>query len=108
MGAEDQEAIRNLITAFAEVYFYRDNADALRPFLADSFEGDAELYTDSSPVSDFKIKGLYDMDPRILEEGVYIISLEYRDSGADALRYVTFGLVKQADNWKVLWYGVEG
>lgn len=108
LGAEDQEAIRNLITAFAEVYFYRDNADALRPFLADSFEGDAELYTDSGPVSDFKIKGLYDMDPRILEEGVYIISLEYRDSGADALRYVTFGLVKQADDWKVLWYGVEG
>ena len=104
---EDQKEIQNIITEFAEFYFQKD-ADSLKRYLSDSFDGDLTVYEGSGTASHFTIKGLYAMDEQRLREGSYIVSLEFKDSTqADSFLYLTFEFVRQGDGWKIQWYGLE-
>lgn len=107
LSMEDQREIQNVITEFAGFYFQKD-ADSLKRYLSESFDGDITVYEGSGIASHFTIKGLYAMDEKRLKEGNYIISLEFRDSAqADSFWYLTFGFVRQEDGWKIQWYGLE-
>ncbi len=104
---EDQKEIQNIITEFAAFYFQKD-ADSLKRYLSDSFDGDLTVYEGSGTASHFTIKGLYAMDEQRLREGSYIVSLEFKDSTqADSFLYLTFEFVRQGDGWKIQWYGLE-
>lgn len=108
LEAEDCRKIRTVLDAFAEAYFDGD-ADAIRKLLADTYEGEADLYEGTGVISDLTMKGLSDADEKKMENGKYHVSIEFRDSTyEDMFLYLTVIVVKEEDDWKIQFYGVEG
>lgn len=108
LEAEDCQKIRTVLDAFAEAYFDGD-ADAIRKFLADTYEGEIDLYEGTGVISDLTVKGLSDVDEKKMENGKYNVSIEFRDSTyEDMFLYLTVIVVKEEDDWKIQFYGVEG
>ena len=108
LGEEECQEIKDMIYEFSTAYFNYD-ADGVRKFLADTFEGDVEVYDNTGETSDFTVKGLSDTDEKKIENGTCRASLEFRDSNyEDMFLYVSFILVKENDEWKIQSYGVEG
>lgn len=104
---EDCEEIRSVVNGFAAAYF-DGNADAVQDFLANTYQGEIDLYESAGTVSDLTVKGLSDADEKRIENGSCVVSLEFRDSSyEDMFLYLTF-VLRQEDNWKVQFYGVEG
>lgn len=104
---EDCEEIRSVVNGFASAYF-DGNADAVQDFLASTYQGEIDLYESAGTVSDLTVKGLSDADEKRIENGSCVVSLEFRDSSyEDMFLYLTF-VLRQEDNWKVQFYGVEG
>lgn len=105
LGAADHQEIQSIVDEFAVAYFDGD-ADTIRKFLADTYEGNISTYQGTGTISDLTVKGLSDVDEQRTEN---VVSLEYRDSdNADTFRYLTFTFVRQEDDWKIQFYGMEG
>lgn len=108
LGAEDCQKIRSVLEAFAEAYFDGD-IDTIQKFLVSTYEGEIEIYKGTGAISDLTVKGLSDADEKKIENGKCNVSIEFRDSNyEDMFLYLTFILVKEQDDWKIEFYGVEG
>lgn len=108
LGTEDCQKIRTVLDAFAEAYF-DGNVDAIQKFLASTYEGEIDIYEDTGVISDLTVKGLSDADEKKIENGKCNVSMEFRDSNyEDMFLYLTFIFVKEEDDWKIQFYGVEG
>lgn len=108
LGAEDCQKIRSALEAFAESYFDGD-VDAVKKFLAGTYEGEVEIYEGTGMISDLTVKGLSDTDEKKIENGKCNASIEFRDSNyEDMFLYLTFILVKEQGEWKIQFYGMEG
>lgn len=104
-GASDSKALSETAEAFAAAYFAGD-ADALGAYLADTFEGKAETYSGPGTVTVMAVRGP-GTDEELPVGSKKDISIEFQDSTEDSYTYLTLGFVKQADGWKVQWYGLE-
>lgn len=108
LGAEDCQKIRTVLETFAKSYFDGD-ADSIQKFLASTYEGKVDIYEGTGAISDLTVKGLSDTDEKKIENGKCNVSIEFRDSNyKDTFLYLTFILVKEQDDWKIQFYGVEG
>lgn len=108
LGDEDCQKIRTVLDAFAEAYF-NGNVDTIQKFLASTYEGGMDIYEGTGTISDLTAKGLSDSDEKKIENGKCNVSLEFRDSNyEDMFLYLTFILVKEENDWKIQFYGVEG
>lgn len=107
----DQDEIRAVIEAFSNAYF-GGNAEALRPLLAASFEGNIDVYEgiseESGTISELRAKGLPGEDGQPIGDGPYEVWLEFRDSSYDNFWYVNFLFVRENGSWKIQFYGLEG
>lgn len=107
-GAEDYQKISTAAETFAQAYFNKDAADVLK-CLADTYEGEADIYESTGTISDLTVKGLSDIDEEEMENGTCNVSIEFRDSNyEDMFLYLTCNLVKEQGEWKVQSYGIEG
>lgn len=108
LGAAERQGIRNIVDEFAAAYF-NGNVGTMQKFLASTYEGKISAYEGTGTISDLTVKGLSDADEHRTGDGSYVVSLEYRDSNsADTFRYLTFTFVRQEDDWKIQFYGLEG
>lgn len=108
LQAKDCEEIRSIMNEFASAYF-DGNADTIQTFLASTYNGQIEIYESAGEVSDLTLKGLSDTDEKKIENGNYVVSIEFRDSCyEDMFLYLTCMLSRQEDSWKIQYYGVEG
>lgn len=105
---EADEQITKIVNEFAEAYFSGD-AQSIRKFLADSYEGDIEVYQEDGRITDLLIKGLPGRSGQDIGDKTCEVSLEYRDSNlGDTFRYLTISFIRQKDSWKIQFYGLEG
>lgn len=104
-GSTEAEALGETAEAFAVAYFGGDG-DALRAYLADSFEGKAETYEGPGTAQILAVRGP-GTDENLPVGSTKEISVEFLDSTEDSYTYLTLGFVKQAEGWKVQWYGLE-
>ncbi len=103
----DEQEIRRITEEFAAAYFDGD-AEGIRIFLSVPFEGDIEVYTGTGTISEISLKGLEDTGEQE-NESVQIVFVEYMDSSiGDSYRYLTLKFVRQENEWKVQFYGIEG
>lgn len=104
----DCQEIRNVVDEFAAAFFGGDR-DSVRRFLADTYEGEVDLYQGPGVISDLTVKGLSEADEKKIDNGRCVVSLEFRDSSyEDMFLYLTFVFARQEDGWKIQSYGVEG
>lgn len=102
LQAEDSLEIRAVVESFARAYF-DGSIDVMQQFLASTYEGETDPYESTGTVSDLTVKGLSD------NGGKYNVSLEFRDSSyEDMFLYLTVMLVREENEWKIQFYGVEG
>ncbi len=107
LADEDCQEIRTIVDEFAAAYF-SGNVDVMQKFLSSTYAGKIDRYEGTGFVSDFTVKGLSDTDDKKIDNGTYVVFLEFRDSDyEDMFLYLTVGLVKQDNNWKIQSYGVE-
>lgn len=105
---ETDEEITKIVNEFAEAYFSGD-ARSIRKFLADSYEGDMEVYLGDGRITDILIKGLPGRGGQDIDGKTCEVSLEYRDSELEnTFRYLTISFIRQKDSWKIQFYGLEG
>lgn len=108
LADQDCQEIQDMVDQFAKAYF-DGNADAIRKFLVNTYEGEIDTYQSTGKISDFTVKGLSDTDEKKIEHGTYTASLEFKDSNQeDMFHYLTFLLSRQGDSWKIQSYGLEG
>ncbi len=108
LAAEDFQKIRTVLDEFAKAYF-NGNADDIQGFLASTYEGEIDIYEGTGTISDLTVRELSNADKEKIENGKCSISIEFRDSNyEDMFLYLTSILVKEDDNWKIQFYGVEG
>lgn len=103
--ASESEELYRVMEAFADAYFGGD-ADGLRKYLADGFEGQIETYEGPGSVERLATRGL-GTDESLPVGSTRDLSLEFQDSTEDSYTYLSAGLVKQENGWKVQWYGLE-
>ncbi len=107
-GAEDYQKISTAAETFAQAYFNKDAAAVLK-CLADTYEGEADIYESTGTISDLTVKGLSNADEKKIEDGRCNVSIEFRDSNyEDMFLYLTCNLVKEQGEWKIQSYGIEG
>lgn len=105
---EVDEQITRIVDEFAEAYFSGD-AQTIRKFLVDSYEGDIEIYQEDGMITNLLIKGLPGRNGQDIRDKTCEVSLEYRDSNLeDTFRYLTISFIRQKDSWKIQFYGLEG
>ena len=105
---EDRQKIRVVLENFAEAYFDGD-VDAVKKFLASTYEGQIDIYEGTGTVSDLTVKGLPDANAKKIENGECNVSIQFRDSSyEDMFLYLSCTLVKEQGDWKIQFYGVEG
>lgn len=92
---------------FVTAYFKRD-AEGIQRLLAVPFEWDIEAYSGTGTISKVSFKGLTDIGEK--ENGdVQVVSVEFTDSDfGDSRRYLTLEFIKQENEWKIQFYGLEG
>lgn len=105
--SSDGQKIKDIAEKFAAAYFNGD-ADSIQSFLTVPFDWDIEVYTGSGTISEVTVKGLTDIGEP--ENGdVQVVSVEYRDSEIeDSYRYLTLEFIRQENEWKIQFYGIEG
>lgn len=108
LGTKDRQKIRAVLDAFAQAYFDGD-ADAVQKFLAGTYEGEIDTYEGTGTISGFTVKGLTEADEKDMKNGKCSVSMEFKDSSyEDMFLYLTVSLVKEKDDWKIQFFGVEG
>lgn len=105
--SSDGQKIKRIAEEFITAYFNGDT-DSIQSFLSAPFEWDIEVYTGTGTISEISLKGLADIGE--IENGsVQVVSIEYRDSDiGDSYRYLTLEFIKQENEWKIQFYGIEG
>lgn len=108
--SEDAVEINDVSVAFASAYFAGDKEE-MRKYLADSYEGDIDVYSDgdAGPEGMIALKGLEDVGEAAVAVGdTRIVSLECSMAGmGEGLLYLTLEMEKQEEGWKILFYGLE-
>ncbi len=96
------------VTEFANAYFAKDQ-ELVESCLAESFSGEVNTYyAASEDVYISAIKGLSDIRTNDVDT-IFVVSVEYKETiDADYFRYLTLEIVKETDDWKVQFYGIEG
>lgn len=108
LSPEDCQEIRTIVDEFSAAYF-AGNRDVIKKFLAGSYEGEIDTFESTGTISDLTVKGLSDDDRKEIENGRYVVSLEFRDSTCeDMLLYITVILIREEGSWKIQFYGLEG
>lgn len=106
--SEDAMEIGDIASDFSRAYFDGDQEE-LGKFLADSYDGDIEIYPDAEPkvAGMTAVKGLEDIgESRIGDTQVVSLECDRANTG-EGLLYLTLEMVKQEDGWKVYFYGLE-
>lgn len=106
--SEDAVEISNVSNAFALAYFAGEKEE-MRKYLADSYEGDIDVYSDgdAGPEGMMALKGLEDVGEAAVGD-THIVSLECSMAGMEeGLLYLTLEVEKQEEGWKILSYGLE-
>ena len=107
VGAIRDLTLNEVSSIVASAYFSQD-ADIIRSFLSSDFVGDSIDVSPWSQISVFKVKGADD-ETIDRADGEKIVSIEFRNPDyPDSFVYLTIGLVKENDEWRVRWYGLEG
>ena len=105
---ENNLAIEDIVNAFAAAYFAAD-ADTIQQYLINPYEWTIDVYNNpdqADEVNIIEIKGIPDnLAGNIGDECV--VSLEFKNPGEDSYTYLTIELVKDADSWKIKYYGLE-
>ena len=97
--SKDIRELEDIMTVFCEAYFAGDE-DTIKQYLAESFQGEIEIFDMGEPEIR-GIKGNSIMDDKCL------LYLEFRASGEDSLTYLDVNFIKENDDWKVSWFGLE-
>lgn len=106
--SEDAMEIGTVASDFSRAYFDGDQEE-LGKFLADSYDGDVEVYPDAEPkvVGMTAVRGLEDIgESQIGDTGVVSVACDRADTG-EGLLYLTLEMIKQENGWKVSFYGLE-
>lgn len=106
--SEDAMEIGDIASDFSRAYFDGDQEE-LRKYLADSYDGDIEIYPDAEPkvAGMTAVKGLEDIGESQIGD-TQVVSLECdRANTGEGLLYLTLEMVKQENGWKVYFYGLE-
>ena len=106
--SEDAMEIGNIASDFSRAYFDGDQEE-LGKFLADSYDGDIEIYPDAEPkvAGMTAVKGLENIgESRIGDTQVVSLECDRANTG-EGLLYLTLEMVKQENGWKVYFYGLE-
>lgn len=106
--SEDAIEIGTVASDFSRAYF-DGNQEELGKFLADSYDGDVEIYPDAEPkvVGMTAVRGLEDIgESQIGDTKVVSVACDRADMG-EGLLYLALEMVKQENGWKVSFYGLE-
>lgn len=106
--SEDAIEIGTVASDFSRAYF-DGNQEELGKFLADSYDGDVEIYPDAEPkvVGMTAVRGLEDIgESQIGDTKVVSVACDRADTG-EGLLYLALEMVKQENGWKVSFYGLE-
>lgn len=104
---QDREDLHQLAVDFASAYFAQD-VDAIASFLSTDFTGDPKEVSPWEGVDAFTIKGV-DAISTERDNGVKMISVEFRNPDyPDSFLYLTVEFAKQAEEWKIQSYYLEG
>lgn len=102
--SEDGIKVKNVIEEFSNAYF-NGNKKGIKKFLTTSYKKDIEIYDFSDKASNITLKGL----ENIKNGKTCTASLEFKTSPeSDTFMYLTIELIKQSNNWKISFYGLEG
>lgn len=105
--SKDAIKIKKITEDFSNAYFNR-NKKNLKKFLTSPYKWSIDTYTESGKISDITLKGLDNIGNE-KNGNTCTVSLEFRNiSNSDTFCYLTIELVKQAGNWKISFYGIEG
>ena len=84
------------------------DVDIIHSFLSSDFEGDPKDVSPWNRIDMVKVKGADD-ETIDRDDGEKIVSVEFQNPDyPDSFVYLTIGLVKENDEWRVRWYGLEG
>lgn len=105
--SKDAIKIKKVVEDFSNAYF-NGNKKNLKKFLTSPYKWSIDTYTESGKISDMTLKGL-DTIGNEKPGNICTVSLEFRNSNnSDTFWYLTIQLIKQAGNWKISSYGIEG
>lgn len=106
--SEDAMEIGTVASDFSRAFFDGDQEE-LGKFLADTYDGDVEIYPDAEPkvVGMTAVRGLEDIgESQIGDTQVVSVACDRADTG-EGLLYLTLEMIKQENGWKVSFYGLE-
>lgn len=105
---EDVQSLENVMTAFYTAYF-EGNVNAVKGYLAESFEGDIEVQSENISMTEMDIKGIKGLDPQMEAKSGdnCVLSLEFSYPNEDSYTYLTVGFLKEGAEWKIASYGLE-
>lgn len=106
--SEDAVEIHDISIAFAQAYFAGDKEE-MRKYLADSYEGDLDIYSDGDTelVGMMALKGVEDITDAQTGD-THTVSLECDMAGTgEGFWYLTLEVMKQEEGWTILSYGME-
>ncbi len=110
--ARDQQLAEEMVLAFWEAYLAGDQ-EGMRQYLVEDYTGDIEGFPDGVDGHVAKesvvnaVKGI-NMEPKMVGESYEFWVEFWPRAEADSLEYLTISAVKEADGWRIRWYGLEG
>lgn len=110
--SEDGQQAEEMVLAFWEAYLAGDQ-EGMRQYLVEDYTGDIEGFPDGVDGHVAKesvvnaVKGL-NMEPKMAGEQCEFWVEFWPRAEADSLEYLTISAVKEADGWRIRWYGLEG
>ena len=100
--------VERIMGEFTTAYFAGD-ADTIKQYLSDSYEGEVLVYENPDRADEVQIKGIGGIDFGI--EGnigdTYELTMEFVSPGDDSNTYLTVSFIKEESGWKVTFYGLE-
>lgn len=106
--SEDAMELIDVAGPFSTAYFAGDKEE-MRKYLADSFEGDIDVYSDADTqlTGMTALKGLEDIGEAKIGD-TYPLSMDCQMTGmGEGFCYLTMEVEKQEDGWKIVFYGLE-
>lgn len=106
--SEDAVEISDVSNAFVRAYFAGEKEE-MRKYLADSYEGDLDVYSDADTelVGMMALNGVEDIaDAQIGDTHTVSLVCDMAGTG-EGLWYLTLEVMKQEEGWKILFYGME-
>ncbi|MCH5256947.1 MAG: hypothetical protein J1D87_06610 [Lachnospiraceae bacterium] len=100
--------IEDIVSAFASAFFAADT-DAIQKYLVDPYEWGIDVYDNPDQADKVNIIGIKGIQGNLAGNvgDECVASLEFSNPGEDSLTYLTIGLVKDEESWRVKFYGLE-